>query len=245
MAMRVRRGAFLVVVATMLGACAAGCGGSAHSGAVLLTVTLPADVQVQAAGYTLDDEVNPPVRGTVSAPRPQSQLDKLIPHVPSGYEYGATVNATSPDGQKACEGSASFKVTRDATTRVQVALTCRGGRGQVVVGIGVSCRQVPLVSFVLSPLVAPVGTYVIGRAEGVRPDGGPLTFAWAAPSGTFASPTESQTTFTCTQVGPVEVTMKVKDDEACEQTYSAVVTCTEPAEGGRNGGDAGADGGPD
>lgn len=211
-----------------------------------MTVTVPEGVEVQTATYTIDDKIDPALHGTVSAAKPQQQLVKTLTHVPPSDDYTATVHASSVDGQRVCDGTTSFKVAKGATTRLEVPLTCAGGPGRVVVGIGVSCHESPLVSFLVSPLVAPVGQVVIGRAASARPDGGPLTFAWSAPSGTFATPTESQTEFTCTRPGPVEVTLKVQDDEQCQQSPSVLVTCLDIGDGGEDAGtDVAPDAGPD
>ncbi len=244
MAMRGRRGAILVVGA--IGLLAAGCGGSAPggSGDVLLTMTVSVDIAVQAVGYTIADKVHPALHGTVTVPKPQQPLVKLLHQVPPSDAYVVTAHAVSVDGQHVCDGTASFKVAKAAMTRVEVLLTCTGP-GRVVVGIGVSCHESPLVAFVVSPLVAPVGKYVIGRAVATRPDGGPLTFAWSASSGTFTAPTEAQTDFTCTRPGPVEVTLKVQDDEQCQQSPSVVVTCLEGDQDSGVEPDAASDGGAD
>jgi hypothetical protein len=128
-----------------------------------------------------------------------------------------------------CAGSALIKVMNGLTTRVQVALKCGG---HVLVTIGVSCRDTPLVDFLVSPLAAPVGAYVIGRAAPARPDAGSLTFTWSAPSGIFADASASQTTFTCTRTGLVKLTLQVEDDELCQQSYSSLVTCFSVADAG-------------
>jgi hypothetical protein len=236
MAMRGRLVAIVVALAAGLGAGAGGCGNTSRSfGDVIMTVTVPAGVEVQSAQYTLDDKVNTPSAGVMGGSQPERQFVELITHVPASDQYVATVQAESVDGQMICAGSAVVAVMNGVTSRVQVALKCGG---HVLVSIGVSCRDTPLVSFLVSPLAASVGSYVIGQAVSARPDGGALTFTWSAPSGTFADPSAPQTTFTCTQAGPVQVTLQVEDDELCQQSYSSLVTCFSAA-------DAGMDAGPD
>lgn len=236
MAMRVRLVVIVVALATGLGVGAGGCGNASQSfGGVNMTVTVPEGVQVQSAEYTLDDKVNAPSEGVMGGSQPERQFVELITHVPVSDQYVATVQAESVDGQMICAGSAVVEVMNGVTSRVQVALKCGG---HVLVSIGVSCRDTPLVSFLVSPLAASVGAYVIGQAVSARPDAGSLTFTWSAPSGTFADPSASQTTFTCTQAGPVKLTLQVEDDERCQQSYSSLVTCFSAP-------DAGADAGPD
>ncbi len=171
--------------------------------------------------------------------QPERQFVELITHVLVSDQYVATVQGESVDGQMLCAGSALVKVMNGVTSRVQVALKCGG---HVLVGIGVSCRDTPLVTFLVSPLAASVGAYVIGQAVSARPDAGSLTLTWSAPSGTFADPSASQTTFTCTKAGPVKLTLQVEDDELCQQTFSSLVTCFSPADAGADARvDAGAD----
>ena len=240
MAMRMSHGAVLVALAVLIGASAAGCGTEADRpwGAVLLTVHAPTDARVVSADYAING--NATLHGTVTAP-PQGDLIELIPRVPAGDAYLATLTGRSADGRHTCTGTKAFRVAKGVTTRLDVDLTCGSvdggsadGAGRVVIGISVSCHQVPLARFVVSPLVVAVGTYVVARADGARPDGAPLTFEWTAASGTFDSPRASQTTFTCTQAGDVEVKLQVEDDERCQQSYSARVTCLDLGDGGRS-----------
>ena len=229
-----RLGVIAVALATGFGLGAAGCGSSSSPpyGEVIMTVTVPDGVQVQSVQYTMDDNVNAPSTGIVGGPQPEHQYVELVAHVPVSTHYTVTVQAESTDGKMTCAGSAPIQVMSGVTTRVQIALKCGG---QVLVGIGVSCNDTPLVDLLVSPIAANVGSYVIARAGSARPDGGPLTFAWSAPSGTFSDPKESQTNFTCTQVGPVKITVQVGDDEMCLQTYSSTVTCLPAPDGGAAG----------
>jgi hypothetical protein len=209
-------------------------------GDVMMTVTVPDDVLIRAADYTIDDMSRPPLTGTMGGTQALHQVQKLFTHVPVG-DYLASARAEATDRQSICEGSSPVKVTRGAVARVHVAAMCRGTGGHVVVGIGVSCRATPLVDVLVSPVSAVVGeSSVLGRTFLVRQDGGALTYEWSAPSGTFADPKAPQTAFTCAQPGPVELKVRVVDDEGCEQTHSAIVTCVPAPDGG-----ADADGGGD
>ena len=124
-------------------AAAGGCGNASRSfGDVIMTVTVPEGVQVQSAEYTLDDKVNVPSEGVMGGSQPERQFVELIAHVPVSDHYVATVQAESVDGQIICEGSAIVTVMNGVTSRVQVALKCGG---HVLVSIGVSCRDTPLV----------------------------------------------------------------------------------------------------
>jgi hypothetical protein len=233
--MRVKLEIVVVALAMGLGVSAAGCGsGSSQSfGDVIMTVTVPSGVQVQSAQYTIDDKIHLPTEGVMGGQRPQQQFVELIAHVPASDAYVATVQAESVDGQMVCSGSAVVKVMNGVTSRVEVALKCGG---HVLVAIGVSCRDTPLVDFLVSPLVASLGGSVIGRADSARPDGGAVTLMWSAPSGTFSDASGSETAFTCTQSGLVPITLNVEDDELCQQSYSSMVTCLGPDGGIPDGG---------
>jgi hypothetical protein len=235
LATRLRLVGGVVALAMGLGLGVGGCGGASQSpvGDVIMTLTVPNGVQVQSAQFTIDDKVHPPAVGIVGGPQPEAQFVELIPHLPVSDQYVMTVQAESTDGQMVCSGSAPMKVMNGVTTRVQIALTCGG---HVLVAIGVSCLDTPLVNLRVSPLEASVGSAVEVSADPARPDAGALTFTWSAPSGTFSDPGASQTTFTCTKAGLVEITLQVEDDELCQQSDSAMVTCLGPDGGVPPGG---------
>ncbi len=230
MATRLRFVGIGVALAMGLGVSAGGCGNKSHAvGDLIMTVTVPDGVQIQTASYTLDDMVDAPSTGVIGGAQPMQQFVELVAHVPASDQYVLTVQAESADGQMGCMGSAPVTVMSDATTRVQVALKCGG---HVLVGIGVSCDATPLVDFLVSPVSATVGAYVIASAESARPDGGPLTFTWSGSPGVFGDGGASQTTFTCTKPGPVTIKVQVQDDELCQQSYSSTVTCLSPFDAG-------------
>ncbi|HEX4403983.1 MAG TPA: hypothetical protein VH560_04095 [Polyangia bacterium] len=230
MATRLKHVGIGVVLAMGLGVSAGGCGNASHAfGDVIMTVTVPDDVQIQSASYTLDDMIDAPSMGVIGGSQPVQQLDELISHVPASAQYALTVQAETADGLMDCTGSAPVTVMNGATTRVQVTLKCGG---HVLVGIGVTCDASPLVDFLVSPLAASVGTYVIAQAAPSRPDGGPLTFAWSGSPGVFADAAASQTTFTCSQPGPVTIKHQVHDDELCQQSYASTVTCLSAVDAG-------------
>jgi hypothetical protein len=62
-------------------------------------------------------------------------------------------------------------------------------------------------------------------------DAGTPMFLWSAPSGTFADPAASSTSFTCTAPGNVPVAFVVKR-EGCREMLSASVNCVAAADGG-------------
>jgi hypothetical protein len=151
-----------------------------------------------------------------------------------------TLMATASNGQ-ACTGqSAPFDVHTGATAQVGVTLVCGGGTptqtmGQVNIGATfVEGDNCPLVtSWSVSPLqVSIAGTINVAATAtdadvGVTP-GEALTFAWTAAGGTFASPADARTTFTCTVSGAQTLTLTVSDNHApksCADHVDVNVLC--------------------
>jgi hypothetical protein len=226
----------LVALATGPVAGAGGCGGASISGFgdVMLSVTVPGDVLVRAADYTVDDDGRVLLSGTIESPTAVHDLAKLITHVPAG-DYVVRMRADSTDQRSTCEGMASIKVMKGATARIHVDAACRGA-GHVVVGFGVDCLATALVDLLVSPLTAPVGESVLADAVSARDGGGALSYAWSAPSGTFSDPMAGRTSFTCAQPGEVQLTVEAANTQACSQKTSAVVTCVPAPDGGVDGG---------
>jgi hypothetical protein len=228
MTARVGLTAAISLFATVLGAGAGGCnhpGPSSSFGNVALTVTVPYDVQVQVITYEITGNGLMPAIGHIKASHPQQQFAKLITHVPAGEDYLLGVSAKSVDGQEICEGTAQIEVRKRATTRVHIALGCRGASdGMVHIAVGVVCPGVRLVSYTVSPLTASVGGTISVAAAAADVDAGSLTFAWSASSGTYAEPAASNTTYRCTTPGPVTMTLLVHAD-FCQESNSIMVTC--------------------
>jgi hypothetical protein len=206
----------------------------------MVSVVVPGDVLIRSASYTVagDDQ---PMTGTITADSAVHEVDKLITHVPAG-DYTVSAHADSTDRQSVCEASLPIRVSKDTVARVRLAPSCKGSVGNVIIGIGVNCLSSPLFNLLVSPESARVGESVLGRASAARPDGGALTYVWSAPSGTFSDPKAEQTMFTCATPGPVEVKVQVTDDQSCQQSLSAVVTCLPRPDGGADanaGNDAG------
>jgi hypothetical protein len=162
--------------------------------------------------------------------------------IPAGSGYTVTVTATSTDGAVTCAGSASFAVTAHATTNVTLLLQCAAGApdaGSVAInGMPYFCAAASGAS--ATPSETAIGTSVGLTGSGVGPNGAAITYAWSAPSGTFSSPTGQSTNFTCTQQGPVTVTLSVSDGalpdgSTCNPSLSSTtvtVQCDSPVDAG-------------
>jgi hypothetical protein len=139
----------------------------------------------------------------------------LVGGIPPGNGYTITLNGMSSDGLATCVGSAMFNVTARTTTNVSVLLQCNtpaseAGSAQVT-GTAYSCASVSSIS--VSPAEVNVGSSaaVTAMATGPLGEGGALTYAWSAPSGTFDTPNAASANFTCSAAGPVTLTLTVSD----------------------------------
>ncbi len=126
------------------------------------------------------------------------------------------------------------------------------------VRVTISGNDCPTVTVTAGPAIARVGDRVAVSANGADDDGADrLTYAWSAAAGSFTSPTNPTTTYTCpsaNQAGPQILTVAVSDGK-CSVTRSVTVTCdvfvpagdastdsSDAKDGGADGGVGGAGG---
>jgi hypothetical protein len=208
----------------VLGA-SAGCDDRRPTGNVSLTVTVPSDVLVTEVDYELTGLGIPETKGSIRVLDPSTTFSKLISHVPAGTGYLAHATAKSVDGMTDCDGTVGAEVRSQATTVVGITLTCHaGGDGHIHITIGVVCPWFQVVSYTASPLVASVGSTISVTETTSDADGAPILYQWSAPSGTFESPTDSATTYTCTEAGPVMLVAGASTGP-CQATQPIAVTC--------------------
>jgi hypothetical protein len=140
-------------------------------------------------------------------------ISLIIGGVPNGSGYTITLTGITTDGLSMCSGSAGFAVTARTTTNATVAVQCSvpsADAGSVQVGAQVyTCGTLDSIS--ASPSDTNVGNPVLLTSSATAPNGGTLTYAWAAPSGTFSAPTAANTNYTCAAPGVVLVTLTVGD----------------------------------
>jgi acid phosphatase len=159
-------------------------------------------------------------------------ISAVIGGIPAAAGYSITLSGTTIDGGTSCQGSAGFDVLAKQTTSVQVRLACHepAHTGRVLVnGVLNVCPVIDGVS--AAPTEVIVGNSVFLTAATHDTDAGPspLTYAWSAPSGSFSSTSSANTSFTCTGVGEVAVTLKVSDGDpaaSCADTQSVTITCS-------------------
>jgi hypothetical protein len=76
----------------------------------------------------------------------------------------------------------------------------------------------------VAPAQAEVGgTVAVAALATGEVDAGTTSFSWSAPSGRFADPSSPVTTFTCTAVGKITLTVTAKQ-EGCTETNPMPVT---------------------
>jgi len=101
----------------------------------------------------------------------------------------------------------------------------------------------PTASVQAAPTSVRVGQslMVIGHASDIDPDDMILTYLWTTTSGYFGENGEPEATFTCTEPGPVTLTLTVSDG-SCSTMAVIAVFCVAIHDGGVGGGGAGGGG---
>jgi hypothetical protein len=208
----------------------AACDELPQTGDVVLDVTIPSNVRVNAVGYHLASP-HFALGGHIAAKSPATSFERFISRVPAD-EYGVLVDAKAVDGMSSCSGSGHLKVRAGATTKIQIALSCVGIHdGLIHIVVDVACPWLQIDSYTVSPLAASVGGQISVSAKATDMDGGQAAFSWSAPTGTFSEPQDESTTYTCASPGVIPLMVSV-DDNGCHAEKMATVTCV---------GDAGAD----
>jgi len=161
-----------------------------------------------------------------------TKLSATIGGIPAGVGFSITLSATSTDGGTTCGGSASFDVQAKKTATVTVAMSCHEAArtGSVLVnGTLNTCPSIDGIN--ASPAEVQVGGTIALSALAHDSDSGPspLSFAWAASSGTLSSATAQNPTFTCTTPGTATLDLTVGDGDpaaSCLDKLSAQVNCS-------------------
>ena len=161
--------------------------------------------------------------------------------VPRGGEVALTATATDPDGDEltydwSAPAGRFIEATDAATARWTApeevgSVTIRvdvsdgyGGTASAEVTVEVVNRPPASVTVSCDPCEVPRGGEAALTATATDPDGDELTYAWSAPTGAFAGPTDGATTrWTAPdEIGPVTIRVEVSDGHG--GTASAEVT---------------------
>ncbi len=143
---------------------------------------------------------------------------------------GYVISMSAEAGDRSCSAEQAFDVSAGATTEVELELECPGGsaagvgsaRVTATLGPVASCPNLEIVS---GPLQASVGNSIAlqisaGHEHAVR---------WSASSGSIDDPDAAEALFTCTEPGPVTLTL-TSTGEGCDQSRSVEVTCVETSD---------------
>lgn len=231
-----KNSAFLMAVLLFGGApSVSGCGhekaGDAEVGEGRLALVLGGGAVLDAVSYTVTGPGGFSRAGSLDVSH-SSTIAALLP-LPAGGPYAITLGGTTTGESTTCGGMATFSVTAHVTTPVTVNMTCHEATrtGSVLVTGAINiCPVVDGVS--ASPSEVVVGSAVMLGALAHDSDALPaaLGYSWSAPSGTFSPGATTQSpTFTCTQAGPVTISLTVSDGDAtpgCADTQSITVTCS-------------------
>ncbi len=142
-------------------------------------------------------------------------------------------------GLAACGGGGGHRApTPDARTPVEVPDSS--------VKIQLAFDDCPELILAATPSVARIGGKISVSAVTPGRDGGaPLTYAWSATAGSFASATAASTIYTCPglqQAGSQTLTVSVSDGK-CKQSRTAIISCYAVATGPDASAGSGAGGG--
>ena len=203
-------------------------------GAVEIRVTVTDD-----EGDTASAAVT--VTVTVAGPPSVTSVKSAAPSVSPGGEVMLTVDAHDPDGGELTyawsASSGSFDATDKATVtwtappqpgEVEIRVTVTDDEGETTsatVTVTVAAAGTPTVTATAEPAMVAPGGAVVLTAAGTDPDGGELTYAWSASSGSFDATDGATVTWTAPpEPGEVEIRVTATDDEG--ETASAAVTVT-------------------
>ena len=206
----------------------------------------PEEIQVTVTddeGETASDTVTVTV---VAAPTVTVAADPLS--VRPGGTVQLTATAEDPDGGEVTyawsAASGSFDATDQATAtwtapaapgpeEIQVTVTDDEGETAsdtvTVTVVAPAAPAAPTVTVAANPTsVSPGGTVQL-TATAEDPDGGEVTYAWSAASGSFDATDQATATWTApSESGPVDITVTVTDDEGETASDTVAVRVLEP-----------------
>jgi hypothetical protein len=191
---------------------------SSELGSLGMQLILPSGVSLETIQWVITSSNGSSVQSGSVSLTGSLTVAFVVANLASGnYTISLTATSTSTAGST-CSGSAKFSIAARMTSVVLDLLQCTSANvdagSAAVMASAYACASIGGVS--VMPSETTVGGTVTFDATANGPITGALTYAWSAPSGSFASPNSSNTTFTCSAVGTVPVTLTVGDSTVPE-----------------------------
>ncbi len=168
-----------------------------------------------------------PMSGVIDTSAPGSTASVEVFGLPPGDDYLVELTAIDEGGELACRGDARFDVEAGTATDVMVMLNCKAAErlgGVRVEGKPNLCPE--LVKAVVSPLETSFGNDIDLSALAVDAEGDPFFYSWSGSGGAIDDPFEPTATFTCHQVGPGSVTIRILGGSfECQDSWTVPINC--------------------
>ena len=196
-------------------------------GSVGLAIKLADNTEVDLVRYSITGGGLPPVEGNIAVGDPGATVSALI-EVQAAVGYTIELAAASTNAGTVCLGEASFDVVAGQTTSLSITMECQTEDRAGSVEVNATLNTCPrIASLIVAPLAVAVGGQIDVSALGADPNAADtLTYSWTTSGGgTFATPGQASTRFTCTTAGRHTLTATVSDAK-CVRTRTVAVTCT-------------------
>ncbi|MFI5308102.1 MAG: EGF domain-containing protein [Polyangiales bacterium] len=195
-------------------------------GSLSVDLTLPTGATISHVDYTIvGAALQSPLTGMIDVSVPGSTVSVGVSALPAGSGYLLTLTGTASDGST-CATSARFDIAAGSTTQLGLTLECKMPDSDGTVTIDVTLNTCPVIaSLTVQPLVINEGGQITLTSSATDADGDPLSYAWTATQGSFASPAQAATTYTCV-LGSQMLVLTVDDHKGCKKSAVAQVSCT-------------------
>jgi hypothetical protein len=214
----------LLAGAALIGLLSAGCAGEMKGsggpvGEVRLALSLPDGTSVNSVSWKILSASSAViVSGTLNTSG--SQRPSFIASLPPATGDTVNMTATTSSGAACAGSSAAFNVVAGQSVTVNVNVPCEGavadgGIGSVVVsGTIVPGDHCPtLTSWLITPQASGAADPIDVTVSAADLDSGDtLSYAWAAPAGTFTNPSSAATQYHCGPTGSESLSVQVSDN---------------------------------
>jgi len=210
----------------------------APTGELSLALLLPGGLQIDAVRYEITGN-GVTLTDTLLVPGSTLDFSAVIADIPVGTNYTLRLTAVPlGDAGVGCVGTATFGITRDTTTQVNVVLSCDEADHSGAAIINGTLNACPrLESTTITPVTQrlrePVTLGVIARDPDLAPQ--PLRYSWRSTAGTFVNGNTATPTFRCLYTGVATIEARVTDGQ-CTKANTVSLSCVEATDAGVDGG---------